>query len=98
MSNRCCPPNDALDATNRCPVSGSQGSAIGVITVKALLAEHALRRFLPGEYRFCPDPACDVVYFSADGQRFITADVRVPVWQKLPFGDRLICYCFGESE
>jgi hypothetical protein len=24
--------------------------------------------------------------------------VRVPVWQKLPFGDRPICYCFGESE
>jgi hypothetical protein len=60
--------------------------------------EDALRRFLPGEYRFCPDPDCDIVYFSADGQRFTTADVRVPVWQKLPFGDRTICYCFGESE
>lgn len=79
-------------------MSGSRGSTVGVITVKALLAEHALRRFLPGEYRFCPDPACDVVYFSADGQRFTTADVRVPVWQKLPFGDRTICYCFGISE
>jgi Zinc binding domain len=57
-----------------------------------------LRRLLPGEYRFCPDPHCDVVYFSADGQGFTTAEVRVPVWQKLPFGDRPICYCFGESE
>jgi hypothetical protein len=38
------------------------------------------------------------VYFSEDGDRFTTADVRVPVWQKLPFGDRPICYCFGESE
>src|SRR5258705_11609211 len=94
----CCPPPADLAWTSRCPVSGSRGSAVGVITVKALLAEHALRRFLPGEYRFCPDPACDVVYFSADGQRFTTADVRVPVWQKLPFGDRPICYCFGESE
>jgi hypothetical protein len=69
-----------------------------VITVKALLAEQALRRFLPGEFRFCPDAGCDVVYFTADGQRFTTADVRVPVWQKLPFGNRPICYCFGESE
>jgi Zinc binding domain len=58
----------------------------------------ALCRLLPGEYRFCPDPDCDVVYFSTDGQRFTTAEVRVPVWQKLPFGDRPICYCFGESE
>ena len=67
-------------------------------TVKALLKESALRRLLPGEYRFCPDAGCDVVYFSADGSGFTTADVRVPVWQKLPSGSRPICYCFGESE
>jgi hypothetical protein len=35
---------------------------------------------------------------TTPGQAFTTADVRVPVWQKLPFGSRLICYCFGESE
>ena len=39
-----------------------------------------------------------IVARVADGDRFTTADVRVPVWQKLPFGDRPICYCFGESE
>lgn len=98
MSNCCCPPKADPATTSRCPVSGSRGSAVDVITVKALLVEYALRRFLPGEYRYCPDPDCDIVYFSADGQRFTTADVRVPVWQKLPFGDRPICYCFGESE
>jgi hypothetical protein len=98
MSNCCGPAKADLATTSRCPVSGSRGSAVGAITVKALLAEHALRRFLPGEYRFCPDPACDVVYFGADGQQLTTADVRVPVWQRLPFGDRPICYCFGESE
>ena len=98
MSNCCCPPKADPAPPGRCPVSGSRGAALDVITVKALLVEHALRRFLPGEYRFCPDPACDVVYFSADGQRFTTADLRVPVWQKVPFGDRTICYCFGETE
>jgi len=66
--------------------------------MKALLTESALRRLSAREYRFCPDAGCDVVYFSADGEPFTTADVRVPVWQKLPFGDRPICYCFGESE
>jgi hypothetical protein len=30
--------------------------------------------------------------------RFGSQDVRVPVWQKLPFGARPICYCFGETE
>jgi hypothetical protein len=98
MSNCCCPPNADSATTHRCPVSGSRGSAVEAITVKALLTETALRRLLPGEYRFCPDADCDVVYFSANGQWFVTAEVRVPVWQKLPFGDGPICYCFGESE
>ena len=69
-----------------------------VVTVKALLTETALRRLSCGEYRFCADAGCDVVYFGANGQPFTTADVRAPVWQKLAFGDRPICYCFGESE
>jgi hypothetical protein len=66
--------------------------------VKALLTEAALQRLAAGEYRFCPDATCDVVYFSLSGPHFTTADVRVPVWQKLPFGARQLCYCFGESE
>lgn len=98
MSSCCCPPKTDVASASGCPVSGSQGAAVDVLTVKALLTESALRRFIPGEYRFCPDAGCDVVYFSADGQRFTAADVRVPVWQKLPFGTRPICYCFGESE
>jgi len=66
--------------------------------VKALLTEQALARFEPADYRFCADPRCDVVYFANHESRFSTADVRVPVWQKLPPGIRLVCYCFGESE
>lgn len=98
MSSCCCPGKVDEPNANRCPASGSAGSAVDLVTVKALLTESALRRLSLGEYRFCPDMGCDVVYFGADGQAFTTADVRVPVWQKLPFGDRPICYCFGESE
>ena len=67
-------------------------------TIKALLTEHALRRLTTAEYRFCPNPSCDVVYFDDDGETFSAGDLRVPVWQKLPFGSRPVCYCFGESE
>jgi hypothetical protein len=49
-------------------------------------------------FRFCPDPICDTVYVSDTGQVFRVNDVRVPVWQKLPPGDRTLCYCFGENE
>jgi hypothetical protein len=38
------------------------------------------------------------VYFGDAGDRFGTGDVRVPVWQKEPSGERLLCYCFGETE
>jgi CopZ-like zinc binding protein len=99
MTSCCCPgPVDETTSSASCPVSGSPGTNVDLLTVKALLTEHALRRLVPGVYRFCPDASCEVVYFNAQGDRFTTADVRVPVWQKLPFGDRPICYCFGESE
>jgi hypothetical protein len=81
-----------------CPDSGSPGHAITLRTIKALLTDTALRRLTTSTYRFCPDPGCDVVYFGADGTRFATADVRVGVGQKLPFGMRPLCYCFGESD
>jgi hypothetical protein len=60
--------------------------------------EQALARLEPTDYRFCADARCDIVYFSGTGSHFRTADLRVPVWQKLPSGYRLVCYCFGESE
>jgi hypothetical protein len=83
---------------SRCPISGSTGVAVDRHTVKALLTEMALRRLEGGAYRFCPDSDCDVVYFDGHGPCFRRADVRVPVWHKEPFGTRMICYCFAESE
>lgn len=99
MSSCCCPERTVEPHTQgRCPDSCSVGKAVDRQTVKALLIESALQRLTAGNYRFCPDADCDVVYFSADGGRFATADVRVGVWQKLPFGARQVCYCFGESD
>jgi hypothetical protein len=49
-------------------------------------------------YCFCACPACETVYFGDAGDRFGTGDLRVPVWQKQVSGDRLLCYCFGETE
>ena len=81
-----------------CHACGVKGSPVDTGTVKALLTETALQRFLPTDYRFCADATCAVVYFGADGQTFTTGDVRVAVWQKQSFGERVVCYCFGENE
>ena len=65
---------------------------------KAMLTEVALRQVTLAAHRFCPDPACDIVYFAEDGRIYSKADLRVPVWQKEPPGARTVCYCFGENE
>jgi hypothetical protein len=96
--SNCCTGNSLESTVARCPQSGSNGSAVDLQTVKALLTETALGRLEPSDYRFCADARCDVVYFNAAASRFSTNDVRVPVLQKLPAGNRLLCYCFGESE
>jgi len=96
----CCPAGDhgASNELALCPVSGTTGSPVEQQTVKALLTVSALRRLSATAHRFCPDPACDVVYFAEDGQAYVRADIRVSVWQKERFGARVICYCFGENE
>jgi hypothetical protein len=79
-------------------MSRTQGKPVELLTVKALLTEAALQRINTVAHRFCPDPSCDVVYFDAEGATYGKNDLRVPVWQKEPFGDRTVCYCFGVSE
>ena len=98
MSNCCRVPASEPHAVFSCPVSGSRGKPIELQTVKALIKDHALRRVNKEEHRFCPQPDCEVVYFDAAGNQYTREDVRVPVWEKEPFGDRMVCYCFGENE
>ena len=99
MEQACCPPVDSgsVSATKPCPTCHTTGAAVDLLTVKAVLTEHALRRLAATELRFCSDAGCEVVYFDA-GQTFTASDVRVPVWQKQPFGQRMVCYCFDENE
>jgi hypothetical protein len=99
MSQCCCPvPADTQPNTSVCPASGTAGAPVDLMTVKALLTTDALSRLRVIDHRFCSEPSCDVVYFDASGGCYRRGDIRVPVWQKEPFGARLVCYCFGETE
>jgi hypothetical protein len=98
MAECCCPPRpDDPAEQQECPRSGTRGHAVDLNTVKALLTFTALARITGSPHRFCPDPACEIVYFSP-GDTYTVRDLRVPVWQKEPGGARLVCYCFGENE
>lgn len=99
MENSCGSQNEVVTGTQTwCSECGSKGAAVGLLTVKALLTEEALRRLATGAQYFCPDPRCSVVYFSPDGRVYTSTDIRVRVWQKHSAGDRTICYCFNENE
>lgn len=98
MSDCCGGPPAERPSNGKCWACGQKGRPVDTLTVKALLTETALARLAGTEYRFCAEAHCPVVYFGANGQILATDDVRVPVWQKHPFGDRMVCYCFGEDE
>ena len=98
MADCCCPPRpDDPAEQQECPRSGTQGLAVDLNTVKALLTPAALARMTGSPHRFCPDPLCEIVYFSP-GDAYGVQDLRVPVWQQQPAGARIVCYCFGENE
>jgi hypothetical protein len=67
------------------------------ITVKAMLRPEALERLSAPEHRFCSRPECAAVYFGID-EVFYRENIVVPVFQKEPPGDRLVCYCFAVGE
>jgi hypothetical protein len=98
MADCCCPPRpDDPGEQQECPRSGTRGLAVELNTVKVLLTPAALARLSGSAHRFCPDPTCEIVYFTS-ADEFTVREVRVPVWQKEPPGARTICYCFGENE
>ena len=95
----CCDAAPSTLAAVTCPVSGTVGKPVALETVKGVLREAALRRLSPGvPHRFCTAPRCQIVYFDDAGGLYRPHDLRVPVWEKEPFGARMICYCFDENE
>src|ERR671930_1386646 len=98
MEDCCCAAPGSSAESLACSACGSAGKPVDTLTVKALLTESALARFESGDYRFCADADCDVVYFAESGLTFSTGDLRVGVWQKRPTGSRPLCYCFGEND
>lgn len=97
MELNCCASSATGQDVTSCPVSGTRGKAVPLITLKALLTPLALARLTPeGAFRFCPDPTCDVVYFSA-AQTYRMEDLKVPVFQKDQAPGVPVCFCFGHT-
>ncbi len=79
-----------------CPQCGEKGKRVGRPTVRALLARSL--RLVEGDYWFCRNEGCDVVYYSELGLSFLTEDLREQVYQKRPHDpDVFVCYCFRHT-
>lgn len=81
----------------RCPSPpGCDGAGVPVshATLQARLGPAATARFT-GETFFCPDPACEVAYFDAGGERAKRDELLAPAWPKSPSAP--LCACFGVS-
>lgn len=79
-----------------CPECGTRGRKVEPVTLESLLIEDA-RADLNGssDFRFCKTELCEVVYYREGGaERFVSSDVRVPVFQKSADPSRIVCYCF----
>ena len=81
-----------------CPRCEHKGSPVQGQTVKAIVSV-TLRSVTNGQYYFCRNDSCPVVYFTSDGSSvFTTGDVRERVYQKEPNADDvLVCYCFRHT-
>jgi len=79
-----------------CRSCGARGRAVKSITLDSLLVAPGSRP--PGDYRFCPEPKCPVVYFhTTNGTELDVSDLKIRVGQKETAEDRPICYCFSHT-
>lgn len=97
MDDRCRIDLLAAAAPEACPECSRPGRSLDRITLRALLRPAALARLGGSSFRFCPTPECRVAYFG-EAEIFHREDVAVPVFQKEPAGDRIVCHCFGIRE
>ncbi|MBF0381965.1 MAG: hypothetical protein HQL69_13160 [Magnetococcales bacterium] len=80
----------------RCPICDAKGTDIKAVTPQHTLKAVHRREIDPnGQYHFCENPDCNVVYFDCIGGSIFTTDKlinRVTIKDEHP--DTPLCYCF----
>jgi hypothetical protein len=86
------------EAARNCPKCGQAGRSVARATMRHLLNPECLDRMEEGDYRFCANPDCRVVYFAESaGRIFTTEALQVRVGLKEREDPIPICYCFGHT-
>ncbi len=93
MDNCCSLPNKT---EGLCPECNKKGKKVQRMTMEHLLQPSLTGEIAPGQYFFCENPSCQVVYFiSAGGRTFCKGDLTVRVGLKETKEPIPVCYCFG---
>lgn len=92
MSCGCCSSSTPNKAT--CPDCGESAEDVSITTLLHQLKQPWQQSISDGPWFFCQQVGCDTVYFSSEGERFTTAQLRQPVGQKSNEKNRPLCYCF----
>src|SRR6266850_128743 len=90
---------DELRETDRCSSCNGQGRPVSRKTVLLMLKPELLERAMHGNYNFCSERDCSIVYFEDQGsQQFTVNDLRMRVGLKVKGDPIPVCYCFGFDE
>src|SRR6267142_2058235 len=83
----------------RCRNCKEQSRPVSRKTVLLMVKPHLLERAMQGNYNFCPERDCSIVYFEDRGsQQFTVNDLRIRVGLKVNDDPIPLCYCFGFDE
>ncbi len=90
---------DEVHETDRCSSCNGQGRPVSRKTVLLMLKPGLLERAMHGNYNFCSERDCSIVYFEDKGrQQFTVDDLRIRVGLKVNDHPVPVCYCFGFDE
>ena len=78
-----------------CPACQELASKVSIRTIMHHLKQAWQHQLTEEQYYFCRTLGCDVVYFSANGEKLNKNDIRTQVGIKEHDEQGLVCYCFG---
>lgn len=99
-NSNCCGP-EAIDLRKKehaCPVCGTIGEPVEVITVRHLVKEERISSVVDVDYWLCLDEDCHVAYYTESEAMFKKDDLKVPIWFKMGADPKYACYCNGITE
>jgi len=86
-------------AKNICTICGKISKKVEYKTVLMILKYEQIITAKDGEYFYCINPNCNVVYFSNKlGLVYYKKDVRLRIGIKEKKEPKLVCYCFNITE